>query len=217
MYLQEPFPHCLLVNHFPQDDLLAVSGEIDVALGKKDIWKVKNDDVSKKFGTPRLEEIGPNTSSLWNRLSSQGFIDFLSNLTGISGLEADPTRKGGGVHAIGRGGFLKIHADFNYHQDLKKYRRVNLLLYLNDGWLPEYGGNLELWDGEVKNCVASYPPLMNHCVIFTSSDYSFHGHPTPLACPEGIYRKSIAAYYYTDDKPDDVATEFHSTLYRDTK
>jgi hypothetical protein len=34
--------------------------------------------------------------------------------------------------------------------------------------------------------------------LFKTSEISFHGHPAPLACPEGITRRSLAAYYYTD-------------------
>ena len=47
-------------------------------------------------------------------------------------LIGDPYLIGGGLHETKNGGFLKIHSDFYFHQNLKIDRRLNLLLYLND-------------------------------------------------------------------------------------
>jgi Rps23 Pro-64 3,4-dihydroxylase Tpa1-like proline 4-hydroxylase len=69
------------------------------------------------------------------------FIDFLETLTGITGLLPDPHLWGGGLHQIQRGGFLKVHADFNRHERLDLDRRLNLLVYLNKDWKEEYGGS----------------------------------------------------------------------------
>jgi hypothetical protein len=41
-----------------------------------------------------------------------------------------------GMHEIGPGGFLKIHADFRRHPTVPLQRRLNLLCYLNPGILP---------------------------------------------------------------------------------
>ena len=37
-------------------------------------------------------------------------------------------------------------------------------------------------------------------MIFNTDADSFHGHPDPLTTPEGVYRRSIALYYYTASK-----------------
>ena len=58
------------------------------------------------------------------------FLEFLQSLTGIElSLIPDPYFWGGGLHEIKKGGFLKIHADFNIHPRLKLNRRINLLIY----------------------------------------------------------------------------------------
>ena len=44
-------------------------------------------------------------------------------------------------------------------------------------------------------------PLFNRCVIFSTTAYSYHGHPDPLLCPEGTTRKSMALYYFTNGRP----------------
>ena len=38
-------------------------------------------------------------------------------------------------------------------------------------------------------------------VIFSTNDYSNHGHPDPINCPKNISRKSIALYYFSNGRP----------------
>ena len=49
-----------------------------------------------------------------------------------------------------RAGISSIHADFNLHEKMQVERRLNLLIYLNDDWPEEYGGQLELWDKKMR-------------------------------------------------------------------
>jgi hypothetical protein len=121
---------------------------------------------------------------------------------------------GGGLHQIERGGYLKIHADFNRHPKFKLERRLNLLLYLNENWKEEYGGHLELWNREMTHFVHKILPTFNRCVIFNTTDTSYHGHPEPLACPQGMTRKSLALYYYSNGRPAEEESPEHGTLVR---
>ena len=86
-------------------------------------------------------------------------------------------------------------------------------MYLNRGWEEQWGGALELWNADSDRREVRVPPLFNRCVVFTTSDRSFHGHPEPLACPEGVTRKSMALYY---SAPLDITAEphGHNTLFR---
>ena len=49
----------------------------------------------------------------------------------------------------------------------------------------------------MKECVESVDPVANRAVIFTTDATSFHGHPVPMRCPEGVARRSLALYYFT--------------------
>jgi hypothetical protein len=169
---------------------------------------------SHKYALGDWTRLPPSISKACQELNSPEFLHFLSSLTGISPLYADPDLFGGGVHIIRRGGFLNIHADFNDHPVLKKKRCLNALLYFNKDWRPEYRGALELWDREMRHCVRSIPPDFNRCVIFETSTTSFHGHPEPLACPEEVARQSLALYYYTDWQDNDDAPRLVTTDYR---
>jgi Rps23 Pro-64 3,4-dihydroxylase Tpa1-like proline 4-hydroxylase len=208
----DPFPHVVIDDFLPAETLRAVAdafpkrGDVD--------WHVFDNPSQKKlaFEDERLIE----ASALWllYQLNSARFMAFLERLTGIEGLIPDPYFVGGGLHQIERGGFLKIHADFNLHPKFKLDRRLNLLIFLNENWKEDYGGHLELWDARMTHCVRRILPIFNRCVIFNTTDSSFHGHPEPLACPHGTTRKSLALYYYSNGRPDEEASADHGTLMR---
>lgn len=148
-----------------------------------------------------------------DELNSPDFVDWLSQLTGIPGLMADLSLEGGGLHQSGPGGFLNIHTDFNTHHYHKHWqRRINLILYLNPNWQEEWGGSIELWDRDVRNCAVKIPPLLNDALIFRTDEISYHGFPEPLRCPPGQSRKSVALYYYTLNADTGIAAR--STNYR---
>jgi hypothetical protein len=92
---------------------------------------------------------------------------------------------------------------------------LNALLYLNQGWEESWGGALELWDPELDRCAVRIPPLFNRCVVFSTTDKSFHGHPHPLECPEGVTRRSLARYYYSCPAGQSAGpVAAHNTLFR---
>ena len=208
----EPFPHIRLapflfsaaaerlVEEFPRTD--------------DPIWKHYNHVNCHKLATNDLEQFPQTAAQVIEELSSLEFVSWLSELVGIPDLVPDPTLEGAGLHQISSGGYLNIHADFTYHHhDSRLRRRVNLLLYLNKEWEDDRCGELELWDADMKNCVAKYPPLINEAIIFSTSESSWHGHPRPLNSPGDIGRKSIALYYYTkENEPGDQmrATQFQA-------
>lgn len=147
--------------------------------------------------------------------ASRGFRDLISEITGIRDLIDDCELVGGGLHQTLRGGFLDVHVDYNIHPRTKLYRRLNLLLYMNKDWRPEYAGHLELWDMRANRQLASVSPDFNRAVLFETTEHSYHGHPRPLNVPPHVARKSLAIYYYTEASGVEVAPE-HNTIYRQT-
>jgi Rps23 Pro-64 3,4-dihydroxylase Tpa1-like proline 4-hydroxylase len=176
---------------------------------------VMDDRFQKKWACNSTRLMGPKTRALIQFLNGQEITGFLETLTGIEGLIPDPQLAGGGLHELRNNGFLNIHADFNYHRALKLDRRINLLLYLNKDWEADYGGELQLWDTDMKACVASYLPLFNRCVIFNTTDNSFHGNPNPVKLPDNKRaRRSIAFYYYTNGRPAGEVSNPHETVFK---
>ena len=132
------------------------------------------------------EECSAPVRQLFHFFNSQPMLEFLEGLTTIRGLIPDPYFVGGGFHETGRGGKLGIHADFRINEQLHLHRRLNVIIYLNEEWKPEWGGALELWDRDMKVKVREVMPVFNRCVVFNTDADSFHGHPDPLCTPEGV-------------------------------
>jgi len=146
-------------------------------------------------------------------LADPQFLELLSYAAEIPNLLADDQLIGGGIHETTRSGHLDVHVDFNFLNDRQWHRRLNIITFFNKGWRDEWGGRLELWDKDVKHCVHSFQPIFNRCVIFATSEISFHG-VTAVMCPPGESRKSFAAYYYTREAPPGYNGMNHSTLFR---
>ena len=156
----------------------------------------------KKHGLNKLELIPEFIrEGIIKELNSSNFISYLEKLTGISNLLPDTTIEGGGIHQSENGGYLNIHADFTVHPHKKRWRRrVNVLVYLNKDWDASYGGDLELWDKDMSKCAVKIAPIFNRIVIFNTNEDSYHGFPDPITCPNNTTRKSIALYYFTEEK-----------------
>lgn len=207
----EPYPHIVIDDFLPSEALEAVLAEFPAP--SDDIWQRFCHTDSKKSACFDTDKMLPKTRDLLERFNSPAMLEFLENLTGIKDLIPDAHLLGGGMHQIARGGFLSIHADFNVHPKWQLDRRLNVLLFLNKDWKDEYGGYFELWNTAME-CHKKVLPVFNRLVVFSTTDTSYHGHPSPLSCPQGMTRKSLALYYYTNGRPDEERSQSHSTLYQ---
>jgi 2OG-Fe(II) oxygenase superfamily len=205
-----PCPHILLEDFLDPEVGLAMAREFPQPTSNA--WTQYKHANENKLGMPKREFFPPTIGAVTDELNTPEFVAWISDLTGIPNLVADPILEGGGLHQSGRGGYLNVHTDFSkHHFHTNWHRRVNLILYLNPGWDERWGGALELWEKGMVRCGAKYPPLVNHALIFTTDERSLHGFPDPLICPEGQSRKSLALYYYTVEADEKFAA--HSTDY----
>jgi Rps23 Pro-64 3,4-dihydroxylase Tpa1-like proline 4-hydroxylase len=205
----EPFPH-IHMEHFLDP---AVARELAEEFPRhgSSAWTQYKHYNENKLGLAKRDQMPEGLGRLVDELNGPEFTAWLSQLTGIPKLFADPSLEGGGLHQSGHGGFLNMHADFTVHHHHANWRRrVNLILYLNEDWQENWGGAIELWDRNMTHCVVKVPPLLNHAVIFSTDQDSYHGFPDPLRCPESVTRKSVALYYYTEE----LGVNARSTDYR---
>ncbi|CAN7424332.1 2OG-Fe(II) oxygenase [Knoellia sp. LjRoot47] len=194
----QPFPHVVLDGVLTQDAFRQAVAEFP-AIGDP-FWKGYLHVNETKYGNTQPDTWGPTLNAVAREFVSPEFVTFLEELTGIPNLLPDWTMDGGGLHQTLRGGHLNVHADFTTHHVKENWsRRVNILLYLNDEWREEWGGQLELWDSQMTAAQAKVQPAGNRMLVFTTSHDSFHGHPDALTCPEGMARRSMALYYFTEE------------------
>jgi len=205
----KPFPHIHLESFL--DPELARELAQEFPRTGTAAWTQYKHYNENKQGLTKREQVPNGLGRLIDELNGPEFTASLSRLTGIPNLIADPSLEGGGLHQSGPTGFLNIHADFTVHHHHPHWRRrVNLILYLNEGWQENWGGAIELWDRGMTHCVVKIAPLLNHAVIFSTDEDSYHGFPDGLTCPEGVTRKSVALYYYTEE----MVVSARSTNYR---
>jgi 2-oxoglutarate-Fe(II)-dependent oxygenase superfamily protein len=210
--LAEPFPHIVIDNFIDTATAQMIAAEYPTfenarALG----FSFSAVNERKKIQITDRDRFPPTVRRLNDFLASPAFLADLSALTGIPNLLADDHLLGGGMHITGPHGRLDVHLDFNRGVG-NLYRRLNLLLYLNPEWNESWGGQVELWDTAVKHCHVSLAPVLARCVIFETSEISFHG-VAPLKCPADHTRRSFATYYYTKEPPPQ-GEGMHGTIFR---
>lgn len=208
----KPYPHIVLDNFFDPEIVDGILSEFPDRNAIR--WQRFDNANEIKLASAADASFGPLTRLFFYHLNSITFLEFLSQVTGIENLIPDPQFEGGGLHQIVRGGKLGVHADFNKHRKFGLDRRLNLLLYLNKNWRQEYGGELQLWDKDMTRCEAKVAPLFNRVMVFGTTDFTYHGHPDPLECPEDMTRKSLALYYFTNGRPAEEVSGEHSTVFK---
>lgn len=209
---QAPFPHVVIDDALPLEyaDKIEAYGR---TLAKLDDNIHLN---SRKYANHRFWEFDGEIRTILSWFYSAQFESIISEYTQIDQLHSDPEfNLGGGYHVMPDGGFLNIHKDFNFHQQVPEYfRRLNFILYLNRGWREERGGELHLVDREDASQTKKVLPVFNRAVIFETNSSAWHGNPTPVNSPD-LDRLSFATFYYTRDNSHCGQDELHSTLYTD--
>ncbi len=196
-----PFPSIVIENFFDEEYLNQILSDFPDLSKVESSQKYMNKN-EIKYANNDYENFPDSIKNIFEILNSDYYLNFLQKITSIKEkLVPDPQLNGGGLHEIKKGGVLKVHTDFNRHPSLELDRRINVLIYLNKSWKEQYGGHLELWDKEMLECKKKILPTFNKMVIFSTNDFSNHGHPDPVACPHNQSRKSIALYYFSEGRP----------------
>ena len=193
----QPFPHLVL------DDFIALPPrEIVSAFPDPDWtgWKAFNDAYQfNKRQCADIDALPPLFQAMVGELCGPAFLSFLEKISGIRGLLPDPYLVGGGLHSSGAGGVLAPHADFHHYPRLELFRRINVLVYFNPDWKPEFGGCLELYRKGATQPEREVVPEFGRMVMFLTDDRSIHGFTRPITGTPR-WRNSLALYYYTSDE-----------------
>lgn len=210
-----PFPHCV-IDGFLEPALFA---SLQAEFPAFDRGRALNErgEPGGKAVYPNVRELGPAYRAFDDVMRDPAFLGELGGITGIDGLLYDADYVGGGCHLNMNGQDLDLHVDFNYHPRTRTHRRLNLILFLNDEWRPEWGGCLELQQDprSAENFTVEHVPAANRAVIFETSEHSWHGF-SRIRMPADratVGRRSLAVYFYTKTRPAAETAPSHGTFY----
>jgi len=189
-----PYPNIALDNFLPSETISAMKQECDNLEWTRDFTRNGSHMIERQD----VDDL-PVANEVRNTMSSRKFLVWLGEVTGHHDLIPDPYMVGAGYMRCTRGDSLKLHSDFNFNNTLKLYRMMSINIYLNQGWQPEWNGDLQFWDFERKECKTRYYPEAGRAVIFRHHKFGFHGHPEPMESPEGTYRDGFRMFYYVSE------------------
>jgi Rps23 Pro-64 3,4-dihydroxylase Tpa1-like proline 4-hydroxylase len=192
----KPFPHIQIKGflNLSRDEVLDSFPDAEWAG-----WiRYRDANNYRKMICSDIDRIPPTLASLIHDLNSPVFLRFVEKIADVKALLPDPYLEGGGLHCSGPGGTLNPHSDFHQYERLRLYRRINVLVYLNEEWKESYGGCLELYGRGSDQPAVTVTPEWGTCVIFRTDAHSVHGFSKPIV--EGRWRRSIALYYYTSEE-----------------
>jgi hypothetical protein len=191
----KPWPHVILGGVFPPE-LVAEAERQEL---QRDLGVLIQHRSHREIKGESPTDVSSASQCLLQAMCTPSFLGFLEEMTAIKGLVPDPIHLWSGLHISGRGSFQSVHRDFARHPITGKWHKLNVLLYLNSGWQPSFGGFLELWPREMDICNVRVLPTAGKMVIFETCYDTLHGVPDPVTCPPDRYRLSLASYYYNDE------------------
>jgi Rps23 Pro-64 3,4-dihydroxylase Tpa1-like proline 4-hydroxylase len=160
----------------------------------------------RKYTFKQLRECAPIVGHVTFALQDPRIVKLVEQITGMQELIPDSRLYAGGISAMVKGDYLHPHIDNSHDSERVLYRRINLLYYITPGWSLANGGNLQLWDGRVRERVA-VPSRFNSLVLMETNRHSWHSVDAVVA--DGT-RCCVSNYYFSKRSPD--GTEyFHVT------
>ena len=138
-------------------------------------------------------------------------VAVIEEITRIKNQVPDTSRFAGGISTLLKGYYLNPHLD-NSHNVEKKghYKTVNVLYYVSPNWGLENGGNYELCDEAVENCIL-VPSVFNRLVVMETNRSSWHA-VNPVLCDAP--RCCVFNYFFSEQSPEGVEYFFSKPSFR---
>jgi hypothetical protein len=186
----EPFPH-VVADGLIERELVECAFRAVPAPGSA-AWHARYDNWAERKRASELLPDGP-LRTVADRVADPALVEALRQRLDLEcPLVADDARYGAGLHVHDPGGFLAAHLDYARHPRRDAERRLNVVVFLNPAWSPDWGGGLELWDEMAETVVATIVPAPGRCVAWEPTDVAFHSVST-VTGPEP--RVTLASYF----------------------
>lgn len=197
--------HFVLENVLPEE----VANEIERAFPKDGAGFEDRDSFRERKKTlAQLGKTDPVLGAISIAFQEPRVIECVERITGMKGLEPDRSFYAGGLSMMFPGDFLNPHIDNSHDGERQRYRRINILYYLNPGWDEASGGNFELWDDAVKT-PRTIVSGFNRVVVMETNDHSWHSVSKVVAEHP---RRCVSNYYFSKQSPNG-RNYFHVTSF----
>jgi Rps23 Pro-64 3,4-dihydroxylase Tpa1-like proline 4-hydroxylase len=151
----------------------------------------------KKYTSKNFEQFHHIMKDITFAFQDPRVIEIVGEITGIKDQIPDQHLYAGGLSAMGFNHFLGPHIDNSHDGERKLYRTLNLLYYVTPDWELEFGGNLELWDKDVKINEVIFSKF-NRLVLMETNPWSWHS--VSKVQHQGI-RRCVSNYYFSPTSP----------------
>lgn len=213
-----PYTHVVKERFLPPEVFKDMQALINARLEDPDQWEYVDDemqhDTMRSYYYPDgMGEAVRSDHTLWEEsvirrlyatVLDEEFLNELFGLLRVRPESTEPIQMRTSMLNMVPGSSIVRHVDFD--EELMRMTRdavfhVNVVLYLNDTWNPQWGGELLLHEGADSGVKpVRYEPTPNRAVLFVSDDTTFH-EVTEVACPPGTSRKSVMAYMTFAKRP----------------
>jgi Rps23 Pro-64 3,4-dihydroxylase Tpa1-like proline 4-hydroxylase len=164
-----PVRHFYLDDVLPTDWALACFNALPPA---EQLMERKSVKEHKHVGV-EIDKYNKLTGEIIFAFQSPEVLAVVTEITGVTGLYADESLYGSGISMMLEGDFLLPHLDNSHDGDGEKYRVLNALFYITPDWPADKGGNLELWDKDMKQRVEVHSRF-NRLVMMETNTTSIH-------------------------------------------
>jgi len=200
------------INTCYLDDLLNVEDVLEIyhAFPDKEHLLQLKDLREYKYVGIQLDKYNSVLEKIIYAFQDTRIVNLIAEITGLEQLMPDEYLYAGGVSLMEYGCFLNPHLDNSHDKDISNYRVLNLLYYVTPNWLENYGGNLELWDQDLKQPCRTIHSKFNRLVIMVTNKTSWHS-----VSPINYHgRRCCVSNYYFSPKPADARKYYHVTSFR---
>lgn len=187
------------VRCFWSDNLLPeqIAKAIDNAFPSPDHMRLISSFRERKYTSKDFDRFDPTLKEISFAFQDPAVIKAIEDITGVGKQVPDASLYAGGLSMMGKGHLLNPHIDNSHDAEGRYYRTLNLLYYVTPGWRAESGGNLELWDRGVRQCV-TIPCPFNRLVVMETHPWSWHS-VSPIVS-DGV-RCCVSNYYFSTESP----------------
>ena len=201
--LQDAWRSADPIGHFIVDDLLPNEQAHAIAsafpdpgtLMQRNSWRER-----KRVGV-QVDEYAPIISEILYAFQEARVLRVIEAITAIADLDADPSLYASGLSVMTQGDFLHPHLDNSHDGDNRLYRVLNLLYYASPDWAEGRGGDLELWDPEVRT-PTPLPARFNRLVVMATHRKSWH---SVNRIEAEAARRCVSNYYFSPHAPGGIA------------